>query len=165
MIRKNISSLASLIIFLCLIHACFAAEQEEANQAITKAENDLALAYTAVAEANSAGADVSQLLAKLEFAGALLAEAQNAYRRGDFGKAFLLATNCSDAVNNVVQEATALKTETEENKKQQLLFTAGVSSAFLSILFVSSLFGWRLLKRLYLERVLEMKPEVEADAK
>ncbi|MGQ9640605.1 MAG: hypothetical protein ACUVUF_00585 [Candidatus Bathycorpusculaceae bacterium] len=139
--------------------------QADVDQMLAEAENALVSAYVSVADANSVGANVSQLLVKLEYAGALLAEANNAYRVGDYERAFSLAINCSDAVNNVVQDALTLKSKAEEAHGQKMLFTAGVSSACLSVLFVLSLFGWRFLKKAYLKRVLEMKPEVEAEPK
>jgi len=165
MLRKIALCFVLFILFSCFVRACFAVGQADANQMLAEAENAVVSAYVSVAEADGAGANVSQLLVKLEDAGALLAEAQNSYRVGDYERAFSLAMNCSDAVNNVVQDALALKSETEEAQGQKLLFTAGVSSACLSVLFVLSLFGWRFLKKVYLKRVLEMKPEVGSEPK
>jgi len=166
MIKKFIACffMVSVLVF-SLVHTCFAIGQVDAEEMLNKAENDLASAYASVKEADFVGANVLELLNKLEFAGDLLAEANNAYRIGDYEKAFSLALNCSDTVDNVVQEALTLKSETEEAQGQKLLFTAGVSSACLSVLFVLSLFGWRFLKKAYLKRVLEMKPEVGSEPK
>ena len=165
MLRKIALCFVLFVLFSWFVHACFAVGQADANQMLAEAENALVSAYVSVAEANSVGANVSQLLVKLEDAGALLAEAQNSYRVGDYERAYLLALNCSNTVDNVVQEALTLKSETEEAQGQKLLFTAGVSSACLSVLFVLSLFGWRFLKKAYLKRVLEMKPEVGSEPK
>jgi hypothetical protein len=53
-----------------------------------------------------------------------------------------------------------MKLEAEKTRSERLFFTASLSSIGLSALFVASLFGWRLLKRKYVKRVLGMKPEV-----
>lgn len=152
------------VLFSWFVHTYFAAGQIEAEQMLAKAENDLVSAYASVAEADRVGADVSELLVKLGLAEVLLAEADNAYRVGDHEKAYSLAMNCSDAVNNVVYDALALKSEAEEAYSQRLLFSAVVSGLGLSVLFVLSLFGWRLLKKRYLKQVLKMRPEVEGEA-
>jgi len=156
--------MVSVLVF-SLVHACFAIGQVDAEEMLNKAENDLASAYASVKESDFAGANVSELLNKLEFAGDLLAEANNSYRVGDYEKAYLLAVNCSNTVSNVVYEASTLKLEAEEAYSQKLMFNVEVGSIGLSILFVLSLFGWRFLKKKYLEQVLEMKPEVEAEPK
>jgi len=163
---KKIAVCYFVLFILCswFVHACFAVGQVDAEQMLTNAENDLSSAYASVAEADCVGANVPELLNKLEFAGALLADAKNSYRVGDYEKAYFLAMNCSDTVNDVVYEALILKSGAEEAFGQRLLFIGEVSSICLSMLFVLSLFGWRFLKKSYLKRVLEMKPEVAGEA-
>jgi hypothetical protein len=152
------------ILCSCFVHACVAVGQIDAEQMISKAENDLSSAYASVADVDSVGANVSELLNELKSAGALLAEANNSYRIGDYEKAYSLAMNCSDSVSNMVYEASTLKSEAEKAYSQKLILNAEVSSIGLSLLFVLSLFGWSFLKKKYLKRVLEMKPETEAEA-
>jgi len=153
------------LVFSWFVQACFAVDKVDADGALIDAENVLASAYVAVAEAKRAGANVSELLVKLDFAGTLLADAYNAYRLGDYDEAYLYATNCSGKVNGIVSEAASLKLEAENAYSEKLFSTEVLSSVGLCLLFVLSLFGWRFLKKKYLKRVLEMKPEMEAEAK
>ena len=144
-----------ILLFSWFAHVCFA---DKAEKALIDAENDLASAYVAVAEAEKAGANVSELLVKLRFAGTLLAEAYNTNRTGDYDKAYSFAINCSEGVNGIVDEALSLKLEVGNAYDGRLFMRTAVSSVALSVLFVLSLFGWRFLKRRYLKRVLRMKP-------
>ncbi|MEM2105889.1 MAG: hypothetical protein QXV21_05420 [Candidatus Bathyarchaeia archaeon] len=162
MVKKVVMGLFVLfVLFSWFVNTCFAVGQAEADLALEEAEKDLSSAYVSVAEADGAGANVSELLVRLELAGTLLAEANNAYRVGDYERAYSLAVNCSDAVNGVVSDALSLKSEAEEAYNQGLFFNACVSSVGLSLLFVLSLFGWMFLRKKYFRRILEMKPEVE----
>jgi hypothetical protein len=145
-------------------HACFAVSPTDAEEALRNAEENLASAYVHVAEAERAGADISELLARLVYADGLLAEAKNSYSTGDYEKAYSLAINCSSTVNNIASEASDLKLKAEEAYGERLMFTAGISSVGLSVLFVLSLFVWRSLRKWYVGRVLKMKPIVEDKA-
>lgn len=152
----------SILFLMCswFVCVCSAVDKFDADEALANAESNLAFAYGSVAEAESAGADVSELIAKLKIAGSLLAEAYNFYRVGNYDEAYSYATNCSERVGEIVSEASTLKLESEDAYREGLLTTAGVSSAVLSVLFILSLFVWRFLKNKYFERVLGMKPEV-----
>lgn len=154
----------AMLLVASVTHACFAFSSDEAREAIRNAENGLDSAYISVNEAERAGADISELLTKLVYAGDLLAEANNFYRMGNYEMAFYLACNCSEVSQGVNSEAQFLKLKAEEAYNERLLFTAGISSVGLSLLFVLSLFGWRFLRRWYVRRVLKMKPEVEDTA-
>jgi len=157
--HKSFVCFMFILMFSLFAHVCFA-DKVEAEKALVDAENDLASAYVSVAEAEKAGADVSGLLVKLEFAGALLVEAYNINGTGDYDKAYWFAVNCSESVNEIVGEALSLKLEAENAYSGRLFMTAALSSVALCVLFVLGLFGWRFLKRRYLRRVLRMKPEV-----
>ncbi len=165
MVKKTLVFLFMLVVlFSCSVNSCFAVSQVEAEQMLAKAENDLALAYTSVAQAECVGVNVSELLVKLEMAGVFLAEARNFYRVGDYEKAYLLAINCSETVSGVALDASSLRFEAEKAYSERLFVTAAVSSVGLSVLFVLSLFGWRFLKNWFLKRALKMRPEVRDNA-
>lgn len=149
-----------ILMFSWFVDACFAVDKAVADEALIDAENDLVSAYVAVEEAEQVGANVSELLTKLKFAGSLLADAYNAHRVGDYDDACSYAVNCSDRAKGIASEAAGLKLEAEKGYSERLFATAAVSSAGLSLLFVLSLFGWRILKRRHFKRILEMKPEV-----
>jgi hypothetical protein len=150
-----------ILIFSWFVHVCFAVDKVAVDGALIGAENDLVSAYVAVGEAEKTGANVSELLVKLRFAGTLLAQACNTNRTGDYDKAYSFAINCSESVDGIADEALDLKLEAEKAYIGRLFMTGAVSSVALCVLFVLSLFGWRFLKKKYVERVLGMKPKVE----
>jgi hypothetical protein len=140
---------------------CFAVDATEASGAIGQAEHDLGSAFAVVAEAESAGADVSVLLNKLENADDFLTEAYIAFRAGDYGNARLFAVNCSRAVEGVADDAARFNANAETARSDRLFLTVTESGAGLVLLLVLGFFGWSFLKKRYFKRVLGMKPEVE----
>jgi hypothetical protein len=151
----------SMLLAVWFVPACFAVDAVEASGAISQAERDLGSAYVVVAEAESAGADVSVLLNKLGSAGDFLSEAYVAFRAGDYGNASVLAMECSRAVEGVVGDATRLKADAERAHSDRLLLTVTESGVGLILLLVLGFSGWRFLKRRYYGRVLDTKPQVE----
>ena len=141
------------------MNACFAVSKTEAEEALNVAENGLSQAYVAVAEAESAGANISGLQVKLNDAGALLATARSAYGAGNYDAAYSFALSSSGLTSNMAVEASSLKSDAEKAYSDQLFVTAALSSIGLSVLFVLGLFCWRFLKKRYFKHVLKLKPE------
>jgi hypothetical protein len=159
--RKSFVCFMFILMFFWFAHVCFAVDKAAVDGALIDAESDLVSAYVVVGEAEKAGANVSELLVKLRFAGTLLAQAYNTNRTGDYDKAYSFAINCSESVDGTADEALGLKLEAEKAYSGRLFMTGAVSTVALSVLFVLSLFGWRFWKNRYYKRVLEMKPKVE----
>jgi hypothetical protein len=152
-----------LLILLLAIYwitpTCRGVDESEARSKISQAEQDLASAYSAVVEAELVGANVSELKSKLDDAAELLAKSHIAFRVGDYDNASVLAIQCGNSVNGIVDDARHLKTEAEAAYGSRLFWTSAIVSAGLSLFFVFSLLGWKFLKERYLKRVLFMKPE------
>ncbi|MDH7563433.1 MAG: hypothetical protein QHH24_00915 [Candidatus Bathyarchaeota archaeon] len=149
------------ILFSFLMHGCYAVDKPDADKALKDVAEGIVSACLVVAEAENAGANVSELLADLESATAKLAEAYNAYRAENYDGAYFHAQNCSSIIANTASEAAVLKSEAQQNRDGRLFLTAALSSVGLSMLFVLGLFFWRFMKDRYLKKVLEMKPELE----
>jgi hypothetical protein len=143
------------------VPACFAVDVVGATTAINQAEVNLNSAFMAVAEADGEGAYVENLLGDLEVAGDLLSEAHVAFRSGDYESAGVLATECEQTTDGVVEEASRLQAFAERTRTDTLLFTSFLSGLGLVVLLILGIIGWKVLKERYFERVLEMKPEVE----
>jgi hypothetical protein len=142
----------------------YVSANDEASSAIGEADDALSMAFEAVLEAERAGANVSDLIVKLDEAGGLLAEAENAYRVGNFSEAVSRAEGCSILANGVVGEALSLKSSALADAQKAVLQTLTFSwvggAAFLIVLF----FVWGWFKRAYARKLLQMKPEVASDA-
>lgn len=139
---------------------CFAADEIDARDLLSQAEQDLTSAYAAVAAAKAAGANVSALIGRLDEAGGSLARGNGLLDVGDYGWASLFAAQCSSTVLGVVDAAETLKVEAEARSRDSFLVSVAESSVGLSVLFVLSLLGWRVFKKRFFRQVLDMKPEV-----
>jgi len=130
---------------------------------IEEAESKLHVAFEAVLEAESVGANVSGLIARLNEAGELLAEAEIADKIGSFSEAVSKAEQCSVLADGVMDEAITLKGEVLAGAQiafwQDLTVTAMGSAVFLVAMF----FVWGWFKRAYAKKLLRMKLEVASD--
>jgi hypothetical protein len=156
-----------IIVFAMLIislfnfsRVCYSLDKADAETALKDAESAVVSAYLAVVEAENAGANVSQVNAKLCIASECLANASNAFRLGNYEAAYDYAAKCIEIVEGLVYEAETLKEEALKSREERLFVSAACSSVGLSFLFVFSLFGWRHLKAFYVKRIFKMKPEV-----
>ena len=165
-VKAPLSFLLIIIVFsLSLTRLPFRVSAgDEASSAIGEADNALRRAFEAVLDAERAGANVSNLIFKLNEAGRLLAEAENAYKMGKFSEAISKAEGCSVLANGVVGEALSLKSSALAAAQtafwQNLTFSCFGGLAFLVALF----FVWGRFKRAYAKKLLRMKPEVASDA-
>jgi len=136
---------------------------DEASLVISEANNKLKMAFEAVLEAEKAGANVSDLIIQLNSAGALLAEAENAYRVGVFSEAVSKAEECSMLADGVMGEASQLRESAIVNAQtafwHNLIFSIFGGAAFLFVIF----FVWDWFRRVYMKRIVNMKPEVVSD--
>jgi len=134
--------------------------ESEAESEIQEAVTALSSVYVAVLEAERSGADVSGLLVGLSSGGDLLAEAQMRYRNGDFDGAVYYADLSVESVEGLMDEAGQLKALALAEHEERSFVTVAGSGVAVVVIVLASVVGWRLLKRRYLSKVLEMKPEV-----
>lgn len=147
---------------LFCLRTCFALG-DEVLLAINEADGKLRVAFEGVFEAEKAGANVSGLIGKLNEAGRILAEAESAYRVGDFSEAMALARECSVLAEDILSQASSLRERAVANAERvfwrNLTISIFGAAAFLVVLF----FAWGWFKRAYVKRMLNMKPEVSVD--
>ena len=158
------------IVLICLVVFAFSAlavtgvfavvGEGEAESEIQEAETALSSVYVAVLEAERSGADVSGLLVGLNSGGNFLAEAQVLFRNGDFDGAVYYADLSVESVEGLMDEAGQLKTLALAEHEEKSFATVAGSGVAVAVIVLASVVGWRLLKRRYLAKVLEMRPEV-----
>lgn len=149
-----------LIMMVWLVPACFAVDAPEAGEAIGQADRDLIAAYVKVAEADDAGADVSELLNELNSAGTYLSRANAAFNAGDYEKASVLATDCSNSVKGVASEAAILKSYAQGVHINMILSAVFVSIIGVVLVIVLGFIGWSFLRRRYFKGILDKQPKV-----
>lgn len=127
---------------------------------VEEAEQAAASAYLAVLEAENVGADVSELLRRLDSAALYLASARMSLRIGDFDGAIGNASFCVEALDEILGDAEVLKDKAAKDLNEYSLIAISGSIVGVVLVLCVSFFGWRFFKVRYYERVLKTKPEV-----
>lgn len=127
---------------------------------LAEAENAISEAFLAVRDAQDEGANVTDLIVRLNAAGEVLAAANVAFRNGDYQNASLLADECMIRVDGIADDVAALRSLVESARVDETNLSLLGASVGLSVLFVAGLLGWRLLKGFYLRRSLRMRPRL-----
>lgn len=127
---------------------------------INHAELSINQAFISVLDAEKIGANVTGLLAQLNYALSLLAHAENSYRAGDL--------NTIEAqVDNIISISQRVTVEAQNTKQDAIVSSQNVFrhnitltvigiSVFILVLFLF----WRLFKRNYIKGLSEAKPEL-----
>jgi len=127
---------------------------------ISEAEEVLVFAYNAVLDAEKVGGNITGLLEKLNLGGEYLAEAYVYARLEVPQNAKHFASLCIQTVDEVEYDAVLLMEEALKSGDEEFLMRI-VSSGFgIITTLVCSIVFWRIFKRRYVERLLELKPEV-----
>jgi hypothetical protein len=157
-----ISFFLFLLLSVSFSQVC-AVDEDEAAQGLADAEAALVSTYGTVLEAEETGANVSSLLDKLNVGGEYLAAAYNWYRLGVFENASAYANLCRGVVSGVSSEAVELKDKAEVLMREGFLVTVFGSAVGAGIILVVGFVVWRVFRRRYFRRTLELKPEVVSD--
>ena len=138
-----------LLLFVTAMMAPVWAEQEGAQSAISSAKNTILTCYSAVREAEAAGANITVLTATLNQAASLLSQAEFAYATNDFDTASNLASQSQNTLTNFVEEANALKETATQQRNQDFLVNVVGSLIGTFVVIVAGLVVWIFLKRKY----------------
>lgn len=144
----------------CAFVLTASADEPSATSAIEMAETDSIAAYEAMLAAEQVGADVSNLVVQLNDAVGRLAEAEVAYRLGDFNESVRLAGLCSELSGDVKDEARELQVQASGAQAFERQIRIAGSAVSMVVVGLGGFWSWRVFKRRYYRRVLAMKPEV-----
>jgi hypothetical protein len=130
---------------------------------VENAKTGVGLAFNAVLAADKAGANITRLLAQLNTASGILAQAENFYRIGDSNTAAALADRVLPIVKEVITAAQNAK-QGALNDGQNAFFQLIAFTAICVSVFVFALFlVWRRLKRGYFKSLSESRTEMTAN--
>jgi hypothetical protein len=158
---SSITLLTLLMLSVCLLCVCPAiAQNDQAASKLQAANTAVNQAFNAVLDAEAAGANVTDLLAQINTAEGILAQAENSYRTGDTNTAATQADHVLPIANKVTSDAqsaeqTAIVSTQNANLSTIALTAIGIF-AFILVLFLV----WRKFKRNYIENLSEAKPEL-----
>ncbi len=159
--RVNIIVVLSLLLVLVIIPSLCVSFTKASNESesIDAANSSINQAFTSVYDAQKAGANVTGLLTRLNTAGVLLAQADNAYHAGNLSNVTASADNARSIANQVNNDALNLKNDSINRSQNNFLLTCLFSFSAALIFVVVLLLAWRRLKRSYMKKLLDLKPQ------
>jgi Tfp pilus assembly protein PilE len=160
----RIITLASIAIVLFLLIATSQVlaqtDVTEARAILDNVSSFLERAYVAVAKADNAQANVTELKAKLNEGGLLLTAANASFTAGNYSVAVDSAIRANESIKGVEEEALKLAISARDDKTQRFYWAIVESSIGLSLAVFVVLVSWVYFRRYYVRRVLGLKPEV-----
>lgn len=161
--RKKFSLLIIILISYSVIRTDSMSEAETDIPSLTIIGNMINQAFEKILEAEKEGANIRDLLHKINRANKLYQELKIALQEGDSEKIFSSARECEIISSQITNEANQLSVFAAEDKRKQVNNrNIIIRVAFIAIL-ISSLLFWTSLKKYHLNRLLKMKPRVVSD--
>jgi len=151
-IRCNLVFLtASMLTFSAVIapFCVFAVDEIDARSAIAVAEERIAVCYQAVADADEAGANTTDLLANITEAGWLLSRARLAYERRDFNSTVYFADQSLESLKVFVAEADVLREAAIQQRYLDFIVNVVGSTVGTAVVICGGFVVWFFLKRMY----------------
>jgi len=140
-------------------HYVFAQTDQTASK-LQAANSAVGQAFIAVLDAEKAGGNVTQLLAKLNTAGTILAKAQNAVNSESTANITSNVENAIQIANQVKNDALNLRNVSLVKSQNNLWLTYSFSIVGAAVFGISLLIVWRRFKRGFIKKLLGSKPEV-----
>jgi hypothetical protein len=133
---------------------------DDASSIVAEADVTVRQAFKATIDAESAGANVSALVLRLNEAGRILGEAEAALKNGNSTEAVNGADQCIGVADSVKGDAVVLKASALAEGQSVFRTSLAFSVVSIAVFVVLLLLVWRRFKRRYVGKVLGMKPEV-----
>jgi hypothetical protein len=161
--RKYISLLIIILTSYSVIRTDLMSRAETDIPSLTIIDNKINQAFEKILEAENEGADIRDLLDKINRANELYQEIKIAIQEGDSEKISTSAHECEILSSQITNEANQLSLSASEQKRMQVKNrTLIVRVAFIAIL-VTSLLLWTFLKKYHRNQLLQMRPRVVSD--
>jgi CHASE3 domain sensor protein len=158
---SRIILLAIIVLSMCLLSVNQSSAQiDQTTSKLQVAITTVDQAFTAVLDAEKAGANVTDLLSQLSYVDSILARAENSYRTGDFNQAMIQADIVLPTAQQITLTAQSAK-QTAKANTQNAFYTTVAFTVICSFVFVLVLFMvWRRFKRNYIKKLARAKPEL-----
>jgi hypothetical protein len=140
-------------------HYVFAQTDQTASK-LQAANTAVERAFNAVLDAEKAGANVTGLLAQLNVAAGVLAQAENSFRTGDFNTSAVQADNVLPIAQEVTNSAQDAKQTALVSGQNAFWFTIAFTEVGASVFVLVLFLVWRRFKRGYIKKLPGLKPEV-----
>jgi len=159
LLRVALLVFLTLTVFLSAVKQVKAEETQSPSQ-LTEADTAVKKAFSAVLEAEDAGANVTSLLSRLSDGENLLAQAEMAYKVGDVSRAIDNAADASAIASEVEDSALSARFAASINSQTSFWSTAAILTVAGAAFVVFMFLIWIRFKKSYIERLRNSKPEV-----
>ena len=166
---KLVLRICGILLLILVLAGLFARDvfvvrgADEASPSLADADAAVRRAFNATLNAERAGANVSNLILRLNEAGGILAEAEIALGNGSSSEATSDASQCVGIAQSVQSDADALKASALDEAQTLLWTYLTFSVVGVAVFVVVLVLVWRRFKRGYVGNTLSMKPEVAHD--
>jgi hypothetical protein len=146
-----------LLVFIILVAmaasatAPVLAETSSADAAIASAKSKLIESFNDAKAAEAAGANITDLTDKLNIAGLLLSEAEQAYSSGNFYSAQSLATQSQIELSSLFSASNSLQVRAIQKQSLDLWMSLVGSICGTIAVLAGSIVTWIMLKHRYIE--------------
>lgn len=130
------------------------------DEAISRTQSALVIAYRCVVEAEKAGGNVTSLVVALNRVQAKVNDVGRAKFEGEYDAAVAKAQEVYWAAEGIVDDAALLKVVSETKASFDLKNRVVISAAFICFIVLFGVIGWIYFKESYRRGLLEAKVEV-----
>jgi hypothetical protein len=143
---------------------CAAGTSDEASTKMAEADSTLKEAFKKALAAEEAGANIADLISKLNKAGELLTKAEIAYGNGDISQAVENANSSILIANAVENDALTMEVSAQASGRRAFWQSLTLSLVGVSVFIITLLIAWRKFNHSWNRRLSALKPEVSSDA-
>jgi CHASE3 domain sensor protein len=136
------------------------AQTDQTESKLQAANGAVEQAFNAVLDAEKVGANVTGLLAQLNVAAGVLAQAENSFRTGDFNTSATQADSVLPIAQEVTNSAQDAKQTALVSGQNAFWFTIAFTEIGAFVFVLVLFLVWRRFKRGYMKKLLGLKPEV-----
>ncbi len=153
--------LVVLMLSVCILSVPQASGQTDQSTSKLQAANTAVnQAFNAVLDAEKVGANVTDLLTRINTAQGILAQAENSYRSGDTNTAATQANTVLLIAHQVTTAAQNAKQEAIMSNQNNYWFTIAFSVVGMIMFLEVLVLFWLWFKRRYIKNLSEAKPEL-----
>lgn len=140
--------------------AYVSAQSDQAALNLQEANNAFNSAFNAISDAEKAGANVIDLLLKLNIIADSLASSESTYVLGDLTTSIVKSNEVIQAIPNLIGTAQNEKQFSSEASVTSFWITLIISIVGAVVFVTLLIFIWRYVKRWYIKEMSRLKPEV-----
>jgi len=164
LVLRRAFELGVVVVFLFSVlvdvHSVHGFSSDDAAAAVAEADSALRVTFVSVVDAERSGANVSELMGRLNDASSALTSAQAALRAGNYSEAVEYAGACKVLSDAVAGDAGVLKSKAAEGWWPTVAY--GVLGGYLvGVVFLTVLLlAWHLFRKFYVRKLLDSRPKV-----